>query len=525
MSSDISCSGLTSGTTYNVSYWTQNGSPFTIAGTISGFPIKGKTINDWTFYLHKVTGQSTISLSGSGHIDELRLYPALAQMTTFTYTPLVGLTSQCDENNRITYYEYDGFQRLKLIRDQDYNILKTYEYQYQASGGCGANCFVEPLQTMAGTNTLGYPVGVFNVNGKLLGNATSQSAYVTIWNLDTDNSAVGILAAGADPLHFQITLNTGKTLPAITGCRYYQMDLAWNQLDGIRNVNGVYVDFGDGTSMPLGKNPTDVPPVVAPNTNPYFYTAGTHQIYYIHTYRDTSLKTLTLYHNDAVEDEDFDNGTYPANGLIRLKNLRGNIPQYTTTFGGSCYQQPSMTSVAGIANWNSINTIQYFRLNNGDKINPSMNVSYAQDFMKNNKGLINVYTTLGYYRNGYRDLTFKISRLKSDWNTYFTNLQSLTINEEHWNHEDLSALTKLNTVVIVATTQDHQDDPASPLVPLGSPEIDSIIIQIAAGAGQTVSNGLLYLYAGGGVRTHASDTAVAWLNSKNWGVYINVTKQ
>jgi YD repeat-containing protein len=81
--------------------------------------------------VHKVTGQSTITLSGTGHIDELRLYPTTAQMTTYTYDPLIGMTSQTDAGNRNTYYEYDGLGRLKRIRDQDYNILKTYDYQYQ----------------------------------------------------------------------------------------------------------------------------------------------------------------------------------------------------------------------------------------------------------------------------------------------------------------------------------------------------------------------------------------------------------
>ena len=52
-------------------------------------------------------------------------------MTTYTYTPLVGISSQCDANNRITYYQYDGLQRLKTIRDQDNNIIKRYDYQYQ----------------------------------------------------------------------------------------------------------------------------------------------------------------------------------------------------------------------------------------------------------------------------------------------------------------------------------------------------------------------------------------------------------
>ena len=49
--------------------------------------------------------------------------------------------------------------------------------------------------------------------------------------------------------------------------------------------------------------------------------------------------------------------------------------------GGSCYQQPTMTSIANIANWRSINSIQYFRLNFGDRINPCENISYPQDFL------------------------------------------------------------------------------------------------------------------------------------------------
>lgn len=138
LNSDISKSGLNSTTTYIVSYWSQNNtSPYAIAGTLSGYPMKGKMINGWTLYVHKITGQTSITISGSGSIDELRLYPATAQMTTYTYNPLVGMTSQCDPGNRITYFEYDALQRLKRVRDQDYNILKTYDYQYQVSSNSG----------------------------------------------------------------------------------------------------------------------------------------------------------------------------------------------------------------------------------------------------------------------------------------------------------------------------------------------------------------------------------------------------
>ncbi|WP_315822488.1 hypothetical protein [Paraflavitalea speifideaquila] len=41
------------------------------------------------------------------------------------------MTSQCDANNRITYYEFDAFGRLKIIRDEYKNVLKTIDYQYQ----------------------------------------------------------------------------------------------------------------------------------------------------------------------------------------------------------------------------------------------------------------------------------------------------------------------------------------------------------------------------------------------------------
>lgn len=124
----ISKTGLTSSNTYIVSYWTSNTSAYPITGTVSGYPVKGKTINGWTYFEHKVTGQTSVSIAGSGNIDELRLYPANAQMNTWTYTPLIGVSAKCDVDNRITYYQYDPFGRLKVVLDQDHNIIKTIQY-------------------------------------------------------------------------------------------------------------------------------------------------------------------------------------------------------------------------------------------------------------------------------------------------------------------------------------------------------------------------------------------------------------
>ncbi len=125
---NITRTGLAAGKTYTVSYWSSSG-----AQAVNGsMAIPGRILNGWTYYEHRVVNPAggAITISGSGTIDELRLYPEGAVMTTFTYDPLTGVTSQCDAGNRVTYYEYDELKRLKCIRDQDKNIVKKICYNY-----------------------------------------------------------------------------------------------------------------------------------------------------------------------------------------------------------------------------------------------------------------------------------------------------------------------------------------------------------------------------------------------------------
>lgn len=128
---NITRSSLATAKSYVVSYWTKNTSALSIAGTKSGYPVKGRSVNGWTYYEHQVTGVSSVTLSGTGSFDELRLYPTDAQMTTYTYEPLIGISAQCDASGKIQYYGYDSFGRLQLIKDQDGSIVKTFEYKYK----------------------------------------------------------------------------------------------------------------------------------------------------------------------------------------------------------------------------------------------------------------------------------------------------------------------------------------------------------------------------------------------------------
>lgn len=124
-SGPISCN-LNSSLSYTISLWATGSVRVNNAN-----PVKmGRILNGWTYYEYAVSTASQLTVSGNGNIDELRVYPSSALMTTYTYKPLVGITSRCDPNNRISYYDYDNLGRLGLIRDQDQNVLKKFCYNY-----------------------------------------------------------------------------------------------------------------------------------------------------------------------------------------------------------------------------------------------------------------------------------------------------------------------------------------------------------------------------------------------------------
>jgi YD repeat-containing protein len=54
-----------------------------------------------------------------------------SQVTTFTYDPLIGVTSITDPRERVVYYDYDDFHRLRYIKDHEGNVLSKKEYNYK----------------------------------------------------------------------------------------------------------------------------------------------------------------------------------------------------------------------------------------------------------------------------------------------------------------------------------------------------------------------------------------------------------
>ncbi|HEY8934410.1 MAG TPA: hypothetical protein VIM65_04290, partial [Cyclobacteriaceae bacterium] len=84
----------------------------------------------WNYNTKAYTGAGMILNDGSA-VDDVRIYPVDAQMKSYTYDPILGMTSVIDEGGIMHSYDYDNFGRLKMIRNDQGVIEKQYIYKYK----------------------------------------------------------------------------------------------------------------------------------------------------------------------------------------------------------------------------------------------------------------------------------------------------------------------------------------------------------------------------------------------------------
>ncbi|MDX1955744.1 MAG: DUF5977 domain-containing protein [Chitinophagaceae bacterium] len=63
-------------------------------------------------------------------LNKLRTGLPNALVTTYTYAIGIGITSETDPNGRTIFYDFDEYNRLSIIRDENKNVLKRICYNY-----------------------------------------------------------------------------------------------------------------------------------------------------------------------------------------------------------------------------------------------------------------------------------------------------------------------------------------------------------------------------------------------------------
>lgn len=192
-------------------------------------------------------------------LNNIRNQFSNAMVTTFTYNPLIGMSSMTDPKGYTTYYTYDSFNRLQKTKDHSSNILNEYSYNYASSplvptglafsgstattlsfawtavaGATGYKIYKDGVYVSSTTSTLGTLSGLLSL--------TSYNVQVLAYNFIGDGTlcpAVTMTTAIAIPLPVQ---PTGLVL---TSASSTSINFSWNTVssaDGYKiYLNGGYL--------------------------------------------------------------------------------------------------------------------------------------------------------------------------------------------------------------------------------------------------------------------------------------------
>ena len=105
----------------------ENASYSDVSSLVSNLQVKSNLDDDRTIGLAGNEGTLRAALNNLRNLSSL----SDAMVTTYTYDPLIGITSITDPQGYTTYYEYDEFNRLKKVKDADGKILSQNEYHYK----------------------------------------------------------------------------------------------------------------------------------------------------------------------------------------------------------------------------------------------------------------------------------------------------------------------------------------------------------------------------------------------------------
>lgn len=257
----ISKTGLNPAKTYVVSYWSNSGA-YAINAVTTPI-VTGTTINGWTYFKHTVSGASTVNVVGTGFIDELRIHPENARMTSITYEPLIGMTSQSGVEGQMMKFTYDAYGRLLNTKDEFGNISKLYCYNSTgAPSSCGEGYIARNFSFIpyvlynrtCPVGTVSQPINYSVPTGKYISfisqdDAENQAASeaLTFGQAAADrNTAACVQSTVYARLSYENVVNYGSSVSGDVVVRFYS-DQAGTQAVP---VNGLTVNYAEQVNIP-----------------------------------------------------------------------------------------------------------------------------------------------------------------------------------------------------------------------------------------------------------------------------------
>ncbi|GAA3950354.1 hypothetical protein GO495_23090 [Chitinophaga oryziterrae] len=125
----VTKTGLDASKKYRLTYWQKDGTINVSGGTKTD----EKTLltrNGWTLMAMTITQATGITITGTGLMDELRLYPYQCQLVSSSYDSHFNVITTTAPDNTAIYFEYDLLGRLKNTYDADRNLVKSTDYKY-----------------------------------------------------------------------------------------------------------------------------------------------------------------------------------------------------------------------------------------------------------------------------------------------------------------------------------------------------------------------------------------------------------
>jgi hypothetical protein len=130
--SDLITRGIPNDKVYYLTFWADKSCVVKLNGTTLTPKVSISTA-DWQLYTYTIPlsignpPSRVISIENVSSIerfvDEVRLHPFGATMTTYTHEPLLGVSSVSDAKNNILFTEYDGQGNAYIVRDIYGNIV------------------------------------------------------------------------------------------------------------------------------------------------------------------------------------------------------------------------------------------------------------------------------------------------------------------------------------------------------------------------------------------------------------------